>query len=274
MESPTGSVSALKTLRWHVDAGADEAIGDAPVNRFAIAEPTVEKKPETNAARPGPTPAPQKQPDVVKLESAEETTASAQAMATACNTLEELRAALNAFDQCPLKATAQNLVFGDGNPQADLMIIGEAPGADEDRQGLPFVGVSGQLLDRMLGAIMQDRENSYVTNILPWRPPGNRKPTPFETSLCLPFLLRHIELVEPKALMLLGGTAASTLLETTTGITKLRGTWMNLDLNGTKIPCLPTYHPAYLLRQPAQKRDAWRDLLSMRKQLHDMGAES
>jgi DNA polymerase len=274
MESPMGSVSALKSLRWHVDAGADEAIGEAPVNRFAFAEPTVQEKPKADVAPPAPKPTPQKQPDVVKLESAEETTASAQAIAAACNTLGELRAALEAFDQCPLKATAQNLVFGDGNPQADLMIIGEAPGADEDRQGLPFVGVSGQLLDRMLGTIMRDRENSYITNILPWRPPGNRKPTPFETGLCLPFLLRHIELVEPKALMLLGGTAASTLLDTTTGITKLRGTWMNLDLNGTQIPCLPTYHPAYLLRQPAQKRDAWRDLLSMRKQLHDMGAEA
>ena len=274
MESPMGSVSALKTLRWHVDAGADEAIGEAPVNRFAIAEPTVQEQPKADVARPAPKPTPQKQPDVVKLESAEETTASAQAMAAACNTLEELRAALETFDQCPLKATAQNLVFGDGNPQADLMIIGEAPGADEDRQGLPFVGVSGQLLDRMLGTIMRDRDNSYITNILPWRPPGNRKPTPFETGLCLPFLLRHIELVEPKALMLLGGTAASTLLDTTTGITKLRGTWMNMDLNGKQIPCLPTYHPAYLLRQPAQKRDAWRDLLSMRKQLHEMGAEA
>jgi len=260
----------LEQLRWHVDAGADEAVGEVPINRFTAPE----AKPETPTAavpehaKPTPIERPKKIAPVIALESAEETTATAKSIARACQSLEELRAALDKFDQCPLQATAQNLVFADGNPEANLMIIGKAPGADEDRQGLPFVGASGQLLDRMLAAIGRDRQSVYITNILPWRPPGNRKPTPFESELCLPFLTRHIELVQPKALMLLGGTASSTLLETTTGITKLRGKWAEYKGGEFGCPCLPTYHPAYLLRQPALKRDAWRDLLSMQKHLH------
>ena len=261
-------------LRWHLDAGVDEVIGDAPVNRFALPDPVEEPAP-AQAATPQPAPKAERPPPkpaeaepVIALESPDETTANARAMAAACNTLEELRAALEKFDQCPLKATAQNLVFADGNPEADLMIIGEAPGADEDRQGLPFVGVSGQLLDRMMAAIDRDRTSFYITNILPWRPPGNRKPTPFESQLCLPFLTRHIELVQPKALLLLGGTSAGTIMDTTVGITKLRGKWGTYEGENYTCPCLPTYHPAYLLRQPALKRDAWRDLLSLRKHLH------
>jgi uracil-DNA glycosylase len=262
----------LEQLRWHIDAGADEAVGDVPVNRLTApqAVPETPAPPVVAPAQPRPAPVerPRKIAPVIALESAEETTATAKAMAQACSSLEELRAALEKFDQCPLQATAQNLVFADGNPEADLMIIGEAPGADEDRQGLPFVGASGQLLDRMLAAIGRDRQSVYITNILPWRPPGNRKPTPFESELCLPFLSRHIELVQPKAMLLLGGTAANTLLETTTGITKLRGKWAEYQSEAFGCPCLPTYHPAYLLRQPALKRDAWRDLLSVQKHLH------
>ncbi|MEX1147907.1 MAG: uracil-DNA glycosylase, partial [Sphingomonadales bacterium] len=152
--------------------------------------------------------------------------------------------------------------------------IGEAPGADEDRQGLPFVGVSGQLLDRMLGAIGLDRSKAYIANILPWRPPGNRKPTPQETSICLPFIRRHIALVKPRVLVFLGGTAAATLLDTNQGITRLRGRWSEYeDLNeGFTAPVMPTYHPAYLLRQPALKADAWRDFLEIRAKLKSLCA--
>ncbi|MBM3571644.1 MAG: uracil-DNA glycosylase, partial [Alphaproteobacteria bacterium] len=165
--------------------------------------------------------------------------------------------------------TATNLVFGDGNPQAGLMLIGEAPGADEDRQGLPFVGVSGQLLDRMLAAIGRDRRSAYITNILPWRPPGNRQPTPAEIALCLPFIQRHIELVAPRVMVLVGGTSAKALLGRAEGIMKLRGRWFEYASVGLAQPvaALATYHPAYLLRTPAQKREAWRDLLAVKKKI-------
>jgi len=191
----------------------------------------------------------------------------ARRLAAACTTLDELKSALEKFDGCGLKATAKNLVFADGNPNASVMLVGEAPGAEEDRQGLPFVGASGQLLDKMLAAIGLDRTSVYIANILPWRPPGNRKPTTQETLTCLPFIARHIELVAPKFLVLLGGTSASTLLDTTEGITRLRGKWQTYEAGTQRIDALPLYHPAYLLRQPAQKRDAWRDLQDLKKRL-------
>ena len=271
MEQPTTATDPVTLLRWYVDAGVDETIGDAPINRFETPEPAAAP------AAPVEKPAQIKQqpssakPDVITPEPADQTAATAKALAEGCDTLEALHAAIESFDQCPLKATAQNLVFSDGNPEAGLMLIGEAPGADEDRQGLPFVGVSGQLLDRMLAAIERDRTSAYITNILPWRPPGNRKPTPFVSELCLPFLQRHIELVQPKVIVLLGGTSAATLLNTTTGITKLRGKWDTYKVHGADVPTLPTYHPAYLLRQPALKRDAWRDMLSLQKRLMSEG---
>ena len=147
------------------------------------------------------------------------------------------------------------------------MIVGEAPGADEDRQGLPFVGVSGKLLDQMLAAIGRDRTSAYITNTIFWRPPGNRKPTSFESELCLPFLERHIALTQPKVMVLLGGSAVTAVLETTTGITRLRGKWQTYTRGGVEVPVLPTYHPAYLLRQPALKREAWRDFLALKNRL-------
>jgi DNA polymerase len=171
------------------------------------------------------------------------------------------------FEGCALKDTATNLVFGDGNPKAPVMFIGEAPGADEDRQGLPFVGVSGQLLDRMLAAIGLDRGGAYITNILPWRPPGNRKPTTAEITSCLPFIERHIALVAPRILVLVGGTAASTLLDRSEGITKLRGRWLNYRRPGLEIATMPMYHPAFLLRQSGLKREAWHDLLEIKNRL-------
>lgn len=254
-------------LRWLVEMGADEAIGVEPVDRFA--PPPVQAQPTpAPAERPldkptpaGPTPA------VLGRQAATAQTATAIAQAAA--TLDELREAVARFEGCPLKATATNLVFADGNPKGRVMLVGEAPGADEDRQGKPFVGVSGQLLDRMLGCIGLDRTSVYITNILPWRPPGNRSPTAAEIAICLPFVERQIELVAPDVLVLLGGTSAKTLLQTTDGIVRTRGKWLRYASPGLARPidAIATYHPAYLLRSPAQKRDSWRDLLAIKNKL-------
>jgi DNA polymerase len=168
-----------------------------------------------------------------------------------------------------LKLTANRTVFADGNPEARLMIVGEAPGAEEDRQGLPFVGPAGQLLDRMLASIGLDRGSAYITNVVYWRPPGNRNPTGAEIATCLPFLVRHIELVAPAVLALAGGTAAKALLATTEGIMKLRGRWFTYESPGLArpIPVRAIFHPAFLLRSQGQKREAWRDLIAIRKRL-------
>ena len=195
--------------------------------------------------------------------------ADARNLALAAPDLAALKAALEAFEGCALKHTATNLVFCDGNPDADIMVVGEAPGAEEDRQGLPFVGASGRLLDRMLACIGLDRTSAYITNILPWRPPGNRQPNAAEIAACLPFAERHVALMHPKVLVLAGGTSAKTILGTTEGITRLRGRWIDHTMPGmaAPIPTIAIYHPAYLLRQPAQKRDAWRDLLAIKVRL-------
>jgi DNA polymerase len=195
--------------------------------------------------------------------------ADARRLAAATSSLDELRQALAAFEGCALKHTAMNLVFGDGNPRAKVMFVGEAPGADEDRQGMPFVGLSGKLLDRMLAAIGLDRGSAYIANVLPWRPPGNRSPTSDEIAACLPFIERHIELVDPEVLVLVGGIAAKALLGRTEGITRLRGQWIDYSSLGLArpIPAMATFHPAYLLRSPGQKRLAWRDLLAIQARL-------
>jgi DNA polymerase len=268
----------LAMLRWTIDAGADEAIGEAPRDRFAEAA-------ERAAAQP-PSPPRAAKPDVsepsrparrpasvpIEMESPDAAMASARDLAAGCATLDDLRAAIAAFDGCSLRNTAKNLVFGDGNSKAPVMFVGEAPGADEDRVGLPFVGVSGQLLDRMLAAIGLDRTGAYITNIIPWRPPGNRKPTSAEVTVCLPFVRRHIELVVPKVLVLVGGTAASALLERSEGITRLRGRWLTAPGFGEDFPTLAIYHPAYLLRQPALKAQAWRDLQAIQARLSEAAA--
>jgi uracil-DNA glycosylase len=265
----------LDALTWQIEAGADEAIGERPLDRTAApTAETVAAAPDRPPRRaPGlgdaaaksdvaaPTPVMRPAP---ALASASETQASAQRLAAGAATIEEIRQALEAFEGCPLKATATNLCLFDGNPEARIMIVGEAPGAQEDRQGKPFVGPAGQLLDRMLAAIGLDRTSVYITNLLYWRPPGNRNPTPGEIAACLPFLERQVEILQPKLLLLVGGMSAKTLLHRSEGILKLRGRWADyhhprLD---HPIPALPTLHPAYLLRQPAQKREAWRDLLS------------
>ncbi len=248
---------AAEALRWLAEMGAEEIIGEEPVNRLAA-------------------PAPQKQDAAAMPARAEAPRVPAPAVpsqAAACNSLAEIAAALDAFDACPLKKTATSLCFADGNPEARVMLVGEAPGRDEDIQGKPFVGQSGQLLDRMLAAIglsraAEDRESAvFITNLVFWRPPGNRTPTEAETQMCLPFLLRTIELQKPDVIVCLGATPAHRLTGRSEGILKLRGKWVTVNVSGRNIPLLPTLHPAYLLRQPAQKRLAWRDLLALRQAL-------
>lgn len=263
---------ALALLRWQVEMGADEAIGDAPVNRLAAPPP-----PPQRTAEPRATAAPAVQqtaraPQALALEPVQESVSTARRIAQGCKSLEELRDALARFDLCPLRATATNLVFADGNPDSGLMFIGEAPGADEDRQGLPFVGASGKLLDRMLAAIGRDRTTAYITNTIFWRPPGNRTPTSLESELCVPFLERHIELVKPKLLVLLGKQAVTVVLESADGITRLRGKWKTYTRNGLDLPVMPTYHPAYLLRNPPAKREAWRDFLDVKNRLESISS--
>jgi uracil-DNA glycosylase family 4 len=197
----------------------------------------------------------------------EATVVAAREAAATCDTLDDLRATLATFDGCNLRHTATNLVFADGNPAARVMFVGEAPGFEEDLQGLPFVGKSGQLLDRMIAAIGLDRSSAYIANVIPWRPPGNRTPTPQETEICRPFIERQIALVDPDVLVLLGGASAKQILKTSEGILRLRGQWRSYDTGRREIRALATLHPAYLLRQPLQKRLAWRDLLAVKAAL-------
>lgn len=268
----TTNNALLEALRWQVEAGADDATGPLPVDRYAEAAgpaPVAAAVPAASRQEQAIKRSPQAPSTVAAPAPTTAASLSARGLAGAARTVTELAEALAAFDGCPLKLTATNLVFADGNPSARVMVIGEAPGADEDRAGKPFVGVSGQLLDRMLGWIGLDRNKAYITNVLFWRPPGNRQPTPAEISACLPFVERHIELVSPDVLLLVGGASAKTLLARSEGITKLRGRWFQYESAGMSrpIPALPTYHPAFLLRQPAQKREAWRDLLLLRERL-------
>ena len=192
---------------------------------------------------------------------------SAREAARTAPTLDALRALLENFDGCALKATATRLVFADGNPQARIMFVGEAPGREEDLEGLPFVGRSGKLLDRMIAAIGLDRTSAYIANVIPWRPPGNRTPTPQETQICLPFIQRQIELVNPDVLVTLGNPSTQTLLETREGIMKTRGRWFEYNTGTRVIRAIATFHPAYLLRSPGYKRMAWQDLRAIAKAL-------
>jgi DNA polymerase len=258
---PADAAEALAWLAWQAEMGADEALEERARDRFA-------PPPARSAPPPAMTPA-VSAPAVPRLVAVDEALASARALAAAAGDLEALKAALGRFDGCGLKATATTLVFADGNPESRVMLVGEAPGAEEDRRGKPFVGVSGQLLDRMLACIGLDRSKAYITNVLFWRPPGNRTPTPAEIAACLPFVERHIALVRPTHLLLLGAMSAKTLLNTGEGILKLRGKWTKLQPAGLDyaVPTLPTLHPAFLLRQPAQKRQAWRDLVAFRAAL-------
>jgi DNA polymerase len=274
-EQEMNRAQMIAVLKWQVEAGADEAVGTSPPNRFESAPvPPPDAVPVAQAPSPtvetGPAPiAPTMAPPPASPAIAATDGPSGYELAGAATTLDELRAALDSFDGCPLKQTATNLVFTDGNPKARLLIIGEAPGAEEDRQGLPFIGPAGKLLDQMLGAIGLDRGNVLITNTLYWRPPGNRNPSPSEVAACLPFVERVIEIVDPAVLVLAGGTAAKTLLATKEGIMKLRGRWFNFETARMShpIPTMAIYHPAFLLRSPGQKRAAWADLLEIRRQL-------
>jgi uracil-DNA glycosylase len=286
---PTDAPFSLRELlRFYADSGVDEALLDEPADRFAehaaSAQPAppsetsakpVASRPGASSAR-GPVPARATPAAVPARENSQMPTAipdgaqvaRARDLARQAGSLDELRVQLAAFDGCNLKFTAKNLVFSDGNPDADLMLVGEAPGRDEDLQGLPFVGRSGQLLDRMLKAIGRDRSTAYIANTVPWRPPGNRTPTPIETEICRPFIERQIELAAPKVLVALGSPSAKLLLGTTEGIMRLRGNWrVHTTASGAAIPIMPTLHPAYLLRNPAHKRLAWRDFLEVKAKL-------
>jgi len=265
MEQKKSALAAALALQC--DWGADEALMESPADRLAVREAAA-RAPE--AARPAPEPAPRPiRAAPVALAAAPPAISRAEALAEAAPDLAALKVAIAAFDGSPLKETATNLVFGEGVAESGLMLIGEAPGADEDRAGRPFVGASGQLLDRMFASVGLSREsNFYITNILPWRPPGNRTPTDAEVSLFLPFLRRQVALVRPKRLVLVGGVAAKGLIGGKEGITRLRGRWHEVDIPGLgPLPALPTLHPAYLLRSPASKREAWADLLLLRRAL-------
>jgi len=263
--------TALALLRWYVEMGADEAIAAEPVNRIASAPAMAAPIPPSPSPRqtvPAVTAAPPK----ALTESLAEAAQSARRLAAGADSVVALATLVAGFDGCGLKRTATNTVFADGNPAASVMIIGEGPGADEDRIGRPFVGRAGQLLDRMLAAIRLDRESVHITNVVYWRPPGNRTPSTAEIASCLPFVLRHIALVHPKILVLAGGTAANALLPGAQGITRLRGRWFDLEIPGLAepVPTLPMFHPSFLLRTPERKREAWRDLLALRARLDDV----
>jgi uracil-DNA glycosylase len=269
--------AALALLRWYVEMGADEAIALEPEDRL-VPPPARVPPPAVSAPIHGisPRPVPAAPPPAL-TESLGEAAQSARRLASGADSVEALAALVAGFDGCPLKRTATNTVFIDGNPAAPVMIIGEAPGADEDRIGRPFVGRAGQLLDRMLAAISLDRSGVLITNVIYWRPPGNRTPTSAEIASCLPFVFRLIALVHPKVLVLSGGTAAGALLAQSQGITRLRGRWFDLAVPGIDepVPTLPMFHPSFLLRTPERKREAWRDLLSLRARLDELlGAES
>ncbi|MBT5373196.1 MAG: uracil-DNA glycosylase [Rhodospirillaceae bacterium] len=278
-------------LRWQLEAGVDEAISVDPVNHYhersgkdqsgVTEEPSATPSPpvsppvspsippsgmnETAAIfKPAPTEVKRR-----RVEGQESALHDARAAAHNAPSLEALRTILENFEGCGLKTTATNLVFGEGNEQARIMFVGEAPGADEDRMGRPFVGASGQLFDNMMAAIGLDRKSAYITNILPWRPPGNRTPTPTEIAICLPFIERQIELIEPDILVMVGGISAKTLLGRSEGIMRMRGNWFDYASPGLPSPVQgrAIFHPDYLLGSPAHKREAWIDLLEIKARL-------
>ncbi|WP_339757682.1 uracil-DNA glycosylase [uncultured Hoeflea sp.] len=293
-EMDTAELAAL--LQFYAESGMVELCEDAPVDRFQqsaeILQARAKPQPRTNVAAPvanSQKPAPNQpaagssigrkaaaQPIAPAPQASQLTIPGAAAfedargLAAGANSISELRAALEGFTGCNLRHSAKTMVFADGNPDADVMFVGEAPGREEDLQGTPFVGRAGQLLDRMLAAIGLSRETAYITNIIPWRPPGNRTPAAHEIELCKPFVERHIALAEPKIVVMLGNIASKSLLDTDKGILSLRGTWMECKAGETAIPAMPTLHPAYLLRNPAQKRLAWADFLSLQDRLEQL----
>jgi uracil-DNA glycosylase family 4 len=270
--TPEPAPTLAQLLTFYLEAGVDCALSEEPVDRlseterpetFKAASPAT----ETNAAR-APRPAPASVVSTTEpMPAPDAAIATAREAARTAASLEILRDMLEKFDGCALKSTATRLVFADGNPKARIMFVGEAPGRDEDIEGLPFVGRSGKLLDRMIASIGLDRSKVYIANVIPWRPPGNRTPTPQETQICLPFIQRQIELVDPDILVTLGNPSTQTLLSTREGIMKTRGRWFNYDTGTRVIRALATFHPAYLLRSPSYKRLSWQDLRAIAKAL-------
>lgn len=273
-DHPLGHEALHAILDFYVEAGVDLALDEAPHNRFAeVAIPAA--PPARTAERPSPlvpaaaaSPPPTRPLPAIAVLPPDEAAALARERAREAPSLEALEEILGHFDGCALKFSARNLVFSDGNPRSRVMLVGEAPGGEEDRAGKPFMGRSGQLLDRMLASIGLDRTQVYIANIVPWRPPGNRTPTPQEIAICKPFIERQIELASPEFMLCLGGPSAQNLLDTKEGILRARGRWSTYKtVDGRQIRTLPTLHPAYLLRQPLQKRLGWRDFQALRRAL-------
>ncbi len=291
--SSPGLDAAAALFEWYAAMGVDVTLADAPLDRFeesakakAAAEGQAARRqlPPTEARRPMPAAefasqgAPARPPVAAGPTAqvpTEATVMQARVAAQSAKTLDELKALIQAFDGCNLKLTAKNTVFADGNPASKLMLVGEAPGRDEDIAGLPFVGRSGQLLDRMLNAIGYSRkQNAYIANVIYWRPPGNRDPSDVEVAICRPFILRQIELIDPTLIIFLGAQPAKALLggeAVKQGINKLRGRWCDLEIGSKRFKALPTFHPAYLLRTPIKKREAWRDFLTAKVFLENGG---
>jgi DNA polymerase len=283
MKADPADLAAI--LAFYVEAGVDDVLQETPVDRFAghlqpqpapiVTEiPVAPAKPRPASPLAGVSAADLSRPAAVAAKPAGDAPLSADAavmaareLARSATSLEELRALLDGFEGCGLRRTAKQLVFAAGDPQARVMFVGEAPGRDEDLEGLPFVGRSGQLLDRIMAAIGLDRTSAYIANVIPWRPPGNRTPTPQETEICLPFTRRQIELADPDVLVCLGGPSAATLIGIKEGIKRSRGRWHAYHTGTREIRAIATFHPAYLLRNPIEKRFVWRDFLAIKKAL-------
>ena len=281
---------AAAMLQFYAQAGVVDLLDDDPIDRYADTIKQLEERkakkaaqmdqmlsanksraenirPQNNAPsqaqRPAPAPTTLAVPDQAAMKETQE-------LAKSAKTIEELVRIIQSYKGCNLCHSAKNTVFADGNPEAPVMLIGEAPGRDEDMHGIPFVGPSGQLLDKMLAAISLDRTSCYITNVIPWRPPGNRTPVPHEIELCRPFVERHIELVQPKLLIFMGNVSTKTLLNTNKGILSIRGKWDAYKIGDTSVPAMPTLHPTYLLKTPAAKRNAWHDLLAVQAKLGEL----
>jgi uracil-DNA glycosylase len=283
-----GAADLHAILAFYVESGVDAVLQEEPADRLSgdalpaatVVTPDAAERPPAARATPVPAGGAPAAPGRVTVvpQSPADATAPAEAVMAArelarrAASLEELRGLLDAFEGCGLRKTAKQLVFAAGNPQARVMFVGEAPGREEDLEGLPFVGRSGQLLDRMIAPIGLDRTSAYIANVIPWRPPGNRTPTPQETEVCLPFTLRQIELANPDILVCLGGPSAQTLLGIKEGIRRSRGRWHAYHTGSREIRAIATFHPAYLLRNPIEKRFVWRDLLAIRKALGELPA--
>jgi DNA polymerase len=274
--TPERAEAALELLDFYAAAGVDTAIGETPADRLNARAETVDvpsgadrspvAMPKAIRSELAPRAVPEFAPATAPA-SPDIAVMAAREAARSAASLDELRDMLAKFEGCALRTTAKQLVFADGNPQARVMFVGEAPGREEDLEGLPFVGRSGKLLNLMMAAIGLDRTGAYIANIIPWRPPGNRTPTPQESQICLPFILRQIELANPDVLVCMGGPASQTLLGVKEGIKRTRGRWFNFHTGTREIKAIATFHPAYLLRSPLEKRFAWRDFLTIKKAL-------